>query len=63
MIKIKEAAAPLRVGDVVRRGKRRLIVTAVTKPVTKSKGGRPKRYETAAERQKAYRDRRKANGR
>ena len=31
----------------------------VTKPVTK---GRPKRYETSAERQKAYRERRKANG-
>ncbi len=30
--------------------------------VTKPKGGRPKRYETAADRQRAYRARRKANG-
>ncbi len=61
MIRVKEAPA-LKVGDVVKRGKRLLIVTAVTKPVTKPKGGRPKRYETAAERQAAYRARKKTNG-
>jgi hypothetical protein len=32
-------------------------VTLVTKP----KGGRPKRYETLAEKQRAYRKRKKAN--
>lgn len=40
-------------------------VTPVMKPakiVTKSKVGRPKRYETLAEKQRAYRARKKAHG-
>ncbi len=42
-----------------------VVTKPVTKPakaVTKPKGGRPKRYETAAERQAAYRARKKTNG-
>ncbi len=52
MIRVKE---PQTVTEI--RAARR----AVTKPVTKPKGGRPKRYETAAERQAAYRARKKTN--
>ncbi len=36
------------------------IYVTVTKTVTKPKVGRPKRYETLAEKQRAYRERKKA---
>ena len=66
MIKVK--------GDPIERSKRYMdlriaradrtlaaLRNAVTKPVTKPNGGRPKRYETLAEKQRAYRERKKAN--
>ena len=35
-------------------------MTADSKTVTKPQGGRPRRYETQADRQRAYRERKRA---
>lgn len=59
MIKIKGEPQPK---TVVEARALRKAVTKLERRVTKPKGGRPKRYETAADRQKAYRARKKADG-